>query len=65
MQNVADISFHLTPQTLTEELEKLERRLPILLHHLKPPCFEQIRSEVHALNNPDIHYLEEGKTYRL
>ena len=65
MQKVADISFHLTPRTLALELEKLERRLPILLHHLKPPCVEQIRIEVQALNNPDIHYLEDGKTYRL
>jgi ribonuclease BN (tRNA processing enzyme) len=65
MQEVADISFHLTPRTLATELEKFERRLPILLHHLKPPCVEQIRSEVQALNNPDIHYLEDGKTYRL
>ena len=65
MQRVADISFHLTPRTLAAELEKLERRLPILLHHLKPPCIEQVHREVRALNNPDIHYLEDGKTYRL
>ena len=65
MQKIADLSYHLTPQTLALELEKLERRLPILLHHLKPPCVEKLRSEVQALNNPDIHYLEQGKTYRL
>jgi len=65
MQRVADISFHLTPQTLSTELEKLERRIPILLHHLKPPCIEQLRREIRALENADIHYLEEGKTYRL
>jgi len=65
MQKVADISYHLTPNTLAAELTKLERRLPILLHHLKPPCVEQVRNEIRALENPDLHYLEEGRTYRL
>jgi ribonuclease BN (tRNA processing enzyme) len=65
MQRIADVSFHLTPNTLLTELEKLERRLPVLLHHLKPPCVEQVRQEIGALNNPDLHFLEQGKTYRL
>ena len=65
MQNVADISFHLTPRTLELELEKLERRIPILLHHLKPPCIEQIRGEIRGLQNPNLHYLEQGKSYKL
>ncbi len=65
MQEIADISGHLTPQTLERELEKLDRRLPLLLHHLKPPCVEQIRAEIAALGNSDLHYLEQGKSYRL
>lgn len=65
MQQVADLSFHLTPRTLSTELEKLERDLPVLLHHLKPTCIEPIRTEIRALGNPDLHYLEQGKTYRL
>ncbi len=63
LQEIADVSLHLTPATLTTELEKLERKTPILLHHLKPPCVEQIRSEVRALRNPDISFLQQGKTY--
>lgn len=65
MQAIADISFHLTPRTLGLELEKLERRLPILVHHMKPPCIEAIRGEVRQFANPDIHYLEQDKTYKL
>lgn len=63
LQNIADVSYHLTPQTLKTELEKLERRVPILLHHLKPPCIDVIRREVAELGNPDIDYLEQGKVY--
>ncbi len=63
LQEVADVSLHLTPQTLEAELRKLERKVPILLHHLKPACVDAIRPEVRALRNPDIEYLEQGKTY--
>ena len=42
LQEIADVSFHLTPRTLQQELEKLEVEVPILLHHLKPPCVERI-----------------------
>lgn len=63
LQQVADLSLHLTPKTLEVELRKLQRRVPIFLHHLKPPCIERIREEVKLLRNPDISFLEQGKTY--
>ena len=63
MQDIADVSFHLTPQTLERELEKLERRVPVFLHHLKPPCVERILAEVKRIGNPDVEYLEQGKVY--
>jgi len=63
LQEIADVSYHLTPQTLEKELEKLERKAPVLLHHLKPPCIKKIKEEVKALGNPDIDFLEQGKTY--
>jgi ribonuclease BN (tRNA processing enzyme) len=63
LQQIADISYHLTPRTLELELAKLERRLPVLLHHLKPPCLRQIQAEVKKLGNPDVDYLEQGKVY--
>ncbi|MCG8462387.1 MAG: 3',5'-cyclic-nucleotide phosphodiesterase [Holophagales bacterium] len=64
LQHIADVSYHLTPGTLEAELRKLEPKVPILLHHLKPPCVEAIREEVKQLKNPDIDFLEQGKVYR-
>jgi len=64
LQQVADVSLHLTPQTLEEELRKLQKRVPILLHHLKPPCIARVREEVRQLKNPDLEYLEQGREYR-
>ena len=64
LQHIADMSLHLTPRTLQEELRKLERRVPVLIHHLKPPCVDRVREEIRALRNPDIDFLEQGKVYR-
>lgn len=64
LQQVADVSYHLTPATLEDELKKLDRDdVPVLLHHLKPPCIEQIEAEVAALGRPNLEFLEQGKVY--
>ncbi len=64
LQDVADVSLHLTPRTLEVELRKLKRKVPVLLHHLKPPCVERIHAEVKQLHNGDVGFLEQGKVYR-
>ncbi|MDH3253891.1 MAG: 3',5'-cyclic-nucleotide phosphodiesterase [Acidobacteriota bacterium] len=63
LQQIADLSLHLTPRTMSEELKKLERDVPVYLHHLKPPCIEQIRAEVAAIDDSRIRFLEQGKVY--
>jgi ribonuclease BN (tRNA processing enzyme) len=64
LQEVADVSLHLTPATLARELDKLEKDVPVLLHHLKPPSVARIRQEVAALGRPGLDLLEQGETYR-
>jgi ribonuclease BN (tRNA processing enzyme) len=63
MQRVADISLHLTPQTLGQELGKLERDVPVYVHHLKPPCVEKIHREVADLGRPGLEFLQQGRVY--
>ena len=63
MQEIADISLHLTPWSLERELVKLKRQVPVYLHHLKPPCIRGIREEVAALGRREIDFLERGRTY--
>lgn len=63
MREVAELSQHLTPASLRGELRKLERDVPVYLHHLKPPCIERIHSQVAALGDPRIRFLEQGRTY--
>jgi ribonuclease BN (tRNA processing enzyme) len=65
MQHVADVSLHLTPRTLELELAKLERDVPVYVHHLKPPCVEKIHQEVAALGRPGLRFLEQGRVYEV
>jgi ribonuclease BN (tRNA processing enzyme) len=65
LQPIADLSKHLTPQTMATEIQQLKRRMPILLHHLKPTCISRIEENVRALGNPDVGFLEQGKIYEI
>jgi ribonuclease BN (tRNA processing enzyme) len=65
LQDIADVSLHLTPQTLNTELEKLDRQTPVYLYHFKPPYIEELRAELagSALRYP-VEELEQDRTYR-
>ncbi len=63
MQRIADLSLHLTPRTMAQEIQKLMLEVPIYLHHLKPPCIERVVHEVRALKNPRVGFLEQGRVY--
>lgn len=64
LQEIADVSMHLTPRTLETELAKLGgREIPVILHHLKPPCVDRILAEVEAIEHPDLNVIRQGHTY--
>ncbi len=64
LQSVADVSRHLTPTTLSAELKKLKRRVPIYLYHLKPPYLDELREEIAATDFPmPVEELRQGDTY--
>ncbi|HQN95800.1 MAG TPA: 3',5'-cyclic-nucleotide phosphodiesterase [Thermoanaerobaculales bacterium] len=48
LQTVADVSLHLTPQTLAAELAKLTRDVMVYLYHFKPPYVEELRAELES-----------------
>ncbi len=65
LQHIADVSGHLTPQTLGEELKKLKRDVPVYLYGFKPRHLETIENEVKSLGHAGVEILEQGKTYDL
>ena len=49
LQDLANVSGHLTPQTLDMELRKLKRDVPVYLYDAKPRHLARIRAQVRAL----------------
>jgi ribonuclease BN (tRNA processing enzyme) len=64
LQELANVSGHLTPQTLNVELRKLKRDVPVYLYGAKPRHLARIRAEVRALKRRRLAFLVQGKTYR-
>jgi ribonuclease BN (tRNA processing enzyme) len=64
LQAVADVSLHLTPQTLAAELEKLAPQVPVHIYHFKPPYLDELRQEVGALKTRHrVAELIQDRTY--
>ena len=65
LQDVADVSLHMTPQGLAGELAKLERDVAVYLYHFKPPYIDELRTELAASDLPRaVEELVQDRTYR-
>jgi cAMP phosphodiesterase len=64
-QNIADVSGHLTPQTLKLEMKKLKKKVPVYLYGRKPRFSALIGRQVRALHDPRLHMLTQGRTYTI
>ncbi len=63
LQGLADISGHLTPNTLKEEMKKLHTNgASVLLYHLKPAFVSQLKRDLKALELP-VSCLETGEIF--
>ena len=63
LQDLADLSGHLTPKTLGEELQKLDADgAQVLLYHLKPAWVSKLKEEVAGM---PVRVLELGDTFEL
>jgi cAMP phosphodiesterase len=63
LQDLADVSGHLTPQTLRTELMKLKVDVPIYAQHIKPQFISDVVGELAELSDPPVTRLEQGKEY--
>ena len=62
--HLANVSGHLTPQTLDIELQKLQRDVPVYLYGGKPRHLARIRAQVRSLKRRKLSFLVQGKTYK-
>lgn len=58
MQKVADLSNHLTPESLKKEIEKMPANVPVVLTHFKPNYRLEILNQLAMINEPRIRPLE-------
>jgi ribonuclease BN (tRNA processing enzyme) len=66
LQEVADASRHLTPQTMAGEIDKLRMdSIPILVTHLKPEYRREIIADLRRLKNRHLKVLKDGDVLRL
>jgi len=63
LQDLANVSGHLTPATLAPELDKLNKDVPVYLYGGKPKHLAKIERQVKALKRRHLHMLVQGKTY--
>ncbi|MEA2203815.1 MAG: hypothetical protein QOE77_591 [Blastocatellia bacterium] len=64
MQQLAVVSKHLTPATLSNELQKLNHKgMDILAVHLKAAYRETLIEELAALGIANLHAMDPGRTY--
>ena len=64
LQDVADMSRHLTPRTLAQEADKLKKpSVPILATHIKPQFREEIIAELKKLKGYRVKILKQGDSF--
>lgn len=64
LQDLAEISHHLTPSGLRSELSKFELRdCPIFIVNIKPMYREETISQISKLGLPGVEILEVGRIY--
>jgi cAMP phosphodiesterase len=64
LQELANVSGHLTPQTLEPELRKLERDVPVYLYGAKPKHLDTIKRQLKGIKRKGgLKMMVQGKTY--
>ena len=64
LEDLANISRHMTPERIGAEYRKLPRNVPVLVYHVKPPFYEETAEELAKLGE-NITLVEQDKTYTI
>ena len=64
LHTLAEMSGHLTPLMLKDQLDKLRNRDPsILIFHMKPQYLKELKKDIARLKNPNIIVLKQGDVF--
>lgn len=64
-RSLANISKHMTPSLIGEELNKLPPKVRVMIFHVKPAYYRETAADLRRLNSERIVLLEQGRTYEL
>jgi cAMP phosphodiesterase len=64
LKELAELTGHLTPSMLEEELKKIDHLdVPIFIFHMKPQYLDALTTEIERLNHPNISILKQGDEF--
>ncbi len=64
LKELADVSHHLTPKKLSDELKKFQNKdCPIYVINIKPMYYEEIIKDLSSMKLANLEVLEVGKIY--
>ncbi|HZS43671.1 MAG TPA: 3',5'-cyclic-nucleotide phosphodiesterase [Blastocatellia bacterium] len=63
LAGLAEVSKHLTPELIAEEMNKLKRPAHVFAVHIKPQARERVLAEIRQLNRPDFTAARIGHQY--
>ena len=63
LDDLADVSHHLTPKRMAVELEKCEKDCPVFVVNLKPMYRDEIVDQIQRMQLDCVEILEIGKVY--
>jgi cAMP phosphodiesterase len=65
LQHIANVSGHLTPQTLANELRKIKADVPIYIYGRKPRYARLMAREIREIRDSRVRLLTQGRTYTI
>lgn len=63
MKKVAEAAGHFTPDMFESEMAKLQKKVPLLIYHLKPEYIRELKKEIAALKIPKLKLLKTNQRY--
>ena len=65
LQDLANVSGHLTPVTLAMELGKLKRDVPVYLYGMKPKHLAVIRRQLRDVKDDRVRLMTQGMAFEI
>lgn len=63
LEKIAHLAGHFSPGMFKDEMNKLQKKVPLLIYHLKPEYIKELKSEIKALKFPKLKLISSKQRY--